>query len=368
MTKLKRIVLIPAIALVFLFGSCNSKETIKTEARTETSSMETSRIITDMAGRSVTIPLQIQKVYATHSIGTLFVYTLAPDVVAGWNFTLTDSEKAFIKVQYHDLPVLGRWKGTSSSNTEQLLLEKPDIIINMGDLTDQYIAESDEMQKLLNIPVIMVDGSITHQAASYTFLGTLLHMESRAKILADYSEKVITQIQSNSGTLTEKDKTSVYYGSGMEGLETMPKGSINTEVLTLVGGINVADPGTEKKLGRMQVSMEQLILWNPQAIILSTTSSHNDNLLGTIKTDERWKGIDAVANKRVYAIPYGPYDWFSQPPTLLRIIGMQWLGNLLYPQVFPMDIKQETKDFFKLFFSLDLDDSFIDQLLADAAT
>ena len=236
----------------------------------------------------------------------------------------------------------------------------------MGDLTAQYIAESDEIQKILNIPVIMVDGSILNQDAAYTFLGSLLHCEERAEVLANYSKKVIGQVKGKASTLSEEQKVTVYYGAGTEGLETMPKGSINTEILDLVGGINVADPGTDKKLGRMQVSMEQLLQWNPQKIILSTTSSHNESLLQSIEADQRWQGLDAVTHNQIYIIPYGPYDWFTQPPTLLRIIGMQWLGNLLYPQLYTLDIEQETKDFFKLFFSLDLKDSDIDELLLHA--
>ncbi len=314
------------------------------------------RTITDMAGRTVTIPAEINKVYATHSIGTLFVYTLAPDKLVGWNYELVDSEKQYIDEKYYELPVLGRWKGTNSSNLEEILKVEPDIIINMGDLDEGYITESNDIENMLNIPVIMVDGSIANQADSYEFLGEVLGVEDRAQKLADYSRNVFNNITNKAESIKDDEKIAVYYAAGLNGLETIPAGSINTEVLDLVGGINIADPGLDKDLKRLEVSMEQLLLWDPELIILSSNSSHNDGLYQDILNNKSWDNISAVNNKNVYEIPYGPYDWFSQPPTILRTMGLQWLGNLLYPDVYNIDLEKETKDFFNLFFDYQLND------------
>jgi len=43
------------------------------------------RTITDMAGRTVTVPQDIKKVYCTSPPGTLLLYTLAPEKMVGWN-------------------------------------------------------------------------------------------------------------------------------------------------------------------------------------------------------------------------------------------------------------------------------------------
>jgi iron complex transport system substrate-binding protein len=353
------IILFLAITLILLVFSCSKTESV-TPVDQEISSYRT---IVDMAGRSVRIPTEISSVYATHSIGTLFVYTLDPNLVAGWNFSLMDSEKQFIKEEYYDLPILGRWKGTGSANTEELLLASPDIIINMGDLTPSYISESNEAQEILDIPVIMVDGSITHQAESYKFLGELLGREDRANLLAEYSKEVVSSVEEHTSVLEEAKQISVYYGAGMNGLETIPKGSINTEVLDLVGGRNIANPAVNENLRRLEVSIEQLLQWNPPVIILSANSSHNEGLYEDLLANESWQNIDAVKQNRVYVIPYGPYDWFSQPPTLLRLMGLQWLGDLLYPDLYDLDIATETKSFFKLFFDQELSDQQLEKIL-----
>lgn len=345
------------LIMVFSFIGCSSgnEQSDKDQNLTE-------RTITDMAGRTVTIPAEINKVYATHSIGTLFVYTLAPEKLAGWSYDLSESEKQYIDEKYYDLPVLGRWKGTNSSNLEEILKVKPDIIINMGDLDEGYIIESNDIEKMLNIPVIMVDGSIANQAASYEFLGEVLGVEDRAKKLADYSSDVFNNITNKAKSIKDEEKIAVYYAAGLNGLETIPAGSINTEVLDLVGGINIADPGIDKDLRRLEISMEQLLLWDPELIILSSNSSHNEGLYQDILSNKSWGNISAVKNQSVYEIPYGPYDWFSQPPTLLRTMGLQWLANLLYPDIYNIDLEKETKDFFNLFFDYQNVDEELDNL------
>jgi iron complex transport system substrate-binding protein len=349
------------VALVLLVLSCSKTET-GSKSDIAVGIEPGANTIVDMAGRTVNLPSKIESVYATHSIGTLFVYTLAPDLVAGWNFALMNSEKQFIKKDYYNLPVLGRWKGTGSANTEELLLAAPDIIINMGDLTPTYISESNEAQEILNIPVVMVDGSITHQADSYEFLGKLLGREKRATLLSEYSRGIVSSVKEHTQTIDDTERIRVYYGAGMNGLETVPKGSINTEVLDLVGGTNVADPGVNENLRRLEISIEQLLQWNPSVIILSANSSHNEELYELIVANESWQNIDAVKHNQVYVIPYGPYDWFSQPPTLLRLMGLQWLGNRLYPNLYNLDITIQTKSFFELFFDLQLNDQQLNEM------
>jgi len=180
----------------------------------------------------------------------------------------------------------------------------------------------------------MVDGGLTGQDEAYQFLGNILGVEDRASKLADYSKLVVDGIEEKAKQIPDAEKRSVYYAAGLSGLETVPMGSINTEVLDFVGGINIADPGVEKDLRRMEVSLEQIIGWNPELIIISPDSSDNHEIYETILNDTAWSNIDAVQNKEVYEIPAIPYDWFNRPPSVMRLMGLQWLGDLLYPDVY----------------------------------
>lgn len=337
-----------------ILSGCNSNggnedKTIETDDSPKTTT------VTDMAGREVTVPTNVEKVYSVNSIGSIFVYTIKPDSLAGWNSEL-GSEKQYIKEDYQNLPVLGTYKGPNSINIEELLTTSPDIIINMGDVNPKYIEESDELQNHTGIPVIMIDGSLDNQDEAYKLLGELLGEKERGETLAEYSNEVLSGIKEKAALIPEGEKTTVYYAAGTKGLETSPLGSINTEVLDLVGGLNAAYTGIDKNLRRIDVSLEQVIDWNPEVIIISTDSSDQHSVYNMILTNNSWSHIEAVKNQQVYEIPYAPYDWFNRPPSVMRLMGMKWLGNLLYPEVYQLDITEDAKEFFQLFFDYELTD------------
>lgn len=349
------------ITLSLLLSGCNSSGGNE-DKTTKTNDSPKTTTVTDMAGREVTIPANIEKAYSVNSIGSIFLYTIKPDSLAGWNSEL-GTEKQYIKEEYQNLPVLGTYKGPNSINIEELLKTNPDIIINMGDVNPKYIEESDELQELTGIPVIMVDGSLDKQDETYKLLGELLGEKERGERLADYSNKVLDDIKEKAKKISEEEKIRVYYAAGAKGLETSPLGSINTEVLDSVGGLNAAYTGIDKNLRRIDVSLEQVIDWNPEVIIISTDSSENHSVYNTMLNEGSWSHIDAVKNNQVYEIPYAPYDWFNRPPSVMRLMGMKWLGNLLYPENYPINIKEDAKEFFHLFFDYELTDSQVNEML-----
>lgn len=55
---------------------------------------EATRTITDMAGRTVTVPATIQTAFSTSPVGTIALYALCPDKMVGWNYELRPDEKS----------------------------------------------------------------------------------------------------------------------------------------------------------------------------------------------------------------------------------------------------------------------------------
>lgn len=322
------------------------------------------REIVDMAGRTIEIPTEINKVYSTGPIGTVFLYTLSPEKIAGWNHDLREVERTYINEDYHDLPALGTWRGLKySGNIEELLKVKPDLIINMGDVDEKYIADTDAIQKQLGIPVLMVDGGINSSSDSYKFLGEILGVEDRSELLAQYCEDTIIEVVKKLSLIPENKKKRLYYAEGIKGLETQAKGSMNSEILDLAGVINVAEPGIDGNVNRIEISLEQLLNWDPEVIILSTDGDLDGELYKTITEDAIWSELNAVKNQEVYEIPSAPYDWINRPPSVNRIIGIKWLSNLLYPEVYKLDIKDEISEFFSLFYQHNLSPEDLDKIL-----
>ncbi|MDP4182796.1 MAG: ABC transporter substrate-binding protein [Bacillota bacterium] len=124
----------------------------------------------------------------------------------------------------------------------------------------------------------------------------------------------------------------------------------------MVGGINVADVPMQKGFGRSSVSLEQLLKWNPEVIIVGYDKDAQAGFFNDIYKTPEWKNIKAVKEKKVYSIPNKPFDWFDRPPSVNRIIGVKWLANLLYPQYINLDITTEVKDFYEKFYHKKLTD------------
>ena len=62
------------------------------------------RALVDMAGRTLIVPKKIHKVVAMSPTGMILVYTLSPELLAGWVYQADPGELAFIPAPY--LPCL----------------------------------------------------------------------------------------------------------------------------------------------------------------------------------------------------------------------------------------------------------------------
>lgn len=348
------------VFIVSMFVGCSSTKENK-EAKEVTKN-----VLSDMAGRKIELPKKIEKVYSATPVGTTLLYTLAPEKLAGLNFKLTEAEKKYTTENYSKLPVLGGWFGKDNSgNAEEIMKGKPDIAIYMGDLDSTTISKVDKIQSQLGIPVVMLDGDLKNTAKTYEFIGNLLGEKEKAKELGNYFTKTLDDVNKALKNVPEDKRVKVYYAEGLKGLDTDPKGSVHSEVLELAGGVNIADVEMKKGYGRVSVSIEQILKWNPAMIIIDDAAAKKDvkSSYDTITSDQSWSSIKAVKDKKVYKIPSAPFSWFDRPTSVNRIIGIKWLSNLLYPDYVKLDIKNEVKDFYKKFYHRDLTDTEIQEIM-----
>ncbi|EGD48052.1 periplasmic binding protein [Ruminiclostridium papyrosolvens DSM 2782] len=328
---------------------------------------EKSKEILDMAGRRVKVPSEIKKAYATSQIGIIALYTLNPDKLAGWGFALSESDKQFISEKYYELPVLGVWSGKNGTgNVEEIIKVHPDIIFSIGTIDSSQKDLSDKIQVQTGIPVVMLDAPLEKLDIMYEKLGDIMGEKDRAKELGDYCAKTIADINKFKLKIPHGKQLKVYYAEGAKGLETDPKGSFHTEVLDFAGGINVAEVPKQSGFGRSAVSLEQLLKWNPEVIVVGYDKDAKSGFFKDIYTTPEWKSIKAVKDKKVYAIPNKPFDWFDRPPSVNRILGVKWLANLLYPEYVNLNIDNEVKDFYDKFYHKKLTEQEVKNLLTEA--
>ena len=340
-----------------------SEETTQSEEQTETQETGETREITDMAGRKVTVPAaeDIESVFSTGPVAAIFMYMVAPDKLLGWNYELNDVEKSIILEKYHDLPNFGMG---DAINYEAVIAANPTIALNCGKINDAMVSDCDALSKSLGIPVIAVDNELNNSAEAFRFMGELLGVEDHAEELAEYSEKIFTDIASLAD-IPEDEKVSVYFGNGEDTLETAPRGSQHGQILDEVNVTNVAD----LELGdgsRVQISAEQLLAWNPDVIVVNgepKADKSGNSAAEDILSNPDYASLKAVQDNKVYGTPNAPFSWVDRPAGPNRLIGMRWLSAVVYPEYIKCDVNEEIREFFNLFYHVDLSDEQLENVL-----
>ena len=340
-----------------------SEETTQSEEQTETQETGETREITDMAGREVTVPAaeDIESVFSTGPVAAIFMYMVAPDKLLGWNYELNDVEKSIILEKYHDLPNFGMG---DAINYEAVIAANPTIALNCGKINDAMVSDCDALSKSLGIPVIAVDNELNNSAEAFRFMGELLGVEDHAEELAEYSEKIFTDIASLAD-IPEDEKVSVYFGNGEDSLETAPRGSQHAQILDAVNVTNVAD----LELGdgsRVQISAEQLLAWNPDVIVVNgepKADKSGNSAAEDILSNPDYASLKAVQDNKVYGTPNAPFSWVDRPAGPNRLIGMRWLSAVVYPEYIKCDVNEEIREFFNLFYHVDLSDEQLENVL-----
>lgn len=316
--------------------------------------------IIDAAGRKVEIPAHIDRVLAAGPPASVLLYALAPEKMVGWVQEPSERQKQFLAAPYRDLPAHGRLTGRgNTANIEMVLSMKPDIILDVGTVDPTYASLADRVQQQTGIPYVLIDGSFANTAKTLRTVGEILGVKEKAEEQATFAEAALARLKSAMDTVQASDRPRVYYGRGPEGLETGLAGSINMEVLAAVGATNVAE--SVGSGGLANVSVEQVLSWNPDVIL-----TLDPKFQAAVMTDPVWAGIKAVQQKRVYRAPNLPFGWFDTPPGINRLISAAWLATVLYPGRTDIDLKKEVRDFYALFYHVDLTDAQLATLLTDA--
>lgn len=322
------------------------------EHSSDSPSKRSYRTIMDMAGRRVKIPEVISKVLATSPPPTTFVYMLAPEKLGGWFASFSGETRKYIPAQYLDIPVLS-W-GRKSSNYEAYIAMRPDLVfVGYEKGTDPSMADLTQ-NKFGGIPVVCVENTknATGYAETIRFMGDVLGVPERAQELTAYYQNVLDEVQAKIKDIPQEKKIRVYYAEGNTGLATDPGGSPHSQLIEVCGGINVADCRLSSGSGMTAVTMESVLMWNPQVIITT-----NREFIHHVDADISWKKLAAVQNRRIYLVPGVPFNWFDRPPGVNRIIGIPWTACVLYPDLFTKDwLKTAVKKFFTLYYHYPLSD------------
>jgi len=317
-----------------------------------------SREIVDMAGRKVSVPDRITKVYAAQPYTYVLMSAVAPERLIGLPGPLSDSEKRFVKPELASLPVLGNGMGPGKQvNIESVLALHPDIVLMKGD--PKTNTQAAEKFTKLGIPVVFVDlARIENYPDGIEFTAKLLDKRERGHKLGSYSRRVLAKVKRFTATIPSNKRVKVYYAESADGLTTECDQSFHADAIKMAGGAIVHHCQLSRHIGMEKVSLEQILAYNPDVIVAS-----DRNFADNVKNDPRWRHVRAVANRRIYTVPRTPFNWIDRPPSVTRIMGIQWLANRFYPDRYRINLRATTREFQRLFFGVELLDAELDVLL-----
>jgi iron complex transport system substrate-binding protein len=310
--------------------------------------------VIDATGRSINIPPTVSRVFPAGPPAAIILYTLAPDLLIGWPRANRSEECAFMLPDVCTRPEVGRLTGRgNTANLESVLALKPDLILDVGSTAPTFASLAARVQEQTGIPYALLDGRFEATASTYRLLGALTHRDPEP--LAVYTEGTLVTMQERVNRIPEDQRPRVYYARGPHGLETGLGGSINVETIEFLGARNVA---AERKGGLATVSIEQVLVWNPQVIV-----TIDADFAANVRSDPQWAQVEAVRTGRVHLSPKLPFGWVDFPPSVNRLIGLWWLAKIFYPEHFDEDLRTLTRDFYSRFYHVTPSDSDIDRVL-----
>lgn len=282
------------------------------------------RQLRDAAGRRAELPLRVTRVVAAGPPAALPIWSVAPDLLAGWARAPRGPELAFLPPEAAALPETGRLTGRAgdTASVEAVLAGRAEMILDYGSVTPAYAEMADRLQARTGLPTLLLDGTLSKIPETFALLGQILGREAAAASRAEVAARLLAEARDAADALAARGRPRVFYARGPQGLETGLAGSINTEIIEFCGAENVAAAraGTG---GLSPVSAEQVVLWDPDWIITPEAA-----LAEAMPRHPLWGTLRAVRAGRVAVAPVLPYGWVDTPPSVNRLLGLAWLPVL----------------------------------------
>lgn len=319
------------------------------------------REVVDMAGRTVSVPEVVERPFGAAPPLTALLYALDPSLVRALNMAFTPGSEHMLWPGTLALPVLGSAMGHGKQvNPEALLALKPDLALGwLNGKSDLPPAGIEAPFRKVGVPLVYVRlDTLADWPPAFEYVGRLVGREARGKALADYIRRAMARVDKAVAGIPAGQRTTVYYAETPDGLASDCDTSFHAETIALAGGANVYRCNQRTMYGQERVDMERVLLWNPQVIV-----AQDPLFVDHVSHDPRWRRLAAFKSGRVLEVPQKPMNWLDRPPSFMRALGIQWLANAFYPDRFKVDLRAETRDFYRLFFGVELSEADLDKLL-----
>lgn len=292
--------------------------------------------ITDLAGRTVEVPIPANRVVA---IGPgalrLVCYVNGADKVVGIENLEKQNSAARPYILAHpelqDQPVIGQGGPNSTPDAEKLISVQPDVIF-VAYLVDR--SQADELQARTKIPVVVLSyGQLAtfdeDVYKSLQLIGQITGNETRAGEVVKFLQDCQQDLKGRTKDIPADKKPRVYVGAlGMKGAHGIESTQAGYPPFTAVNARNVVDE--TGKTGSVMIDKEKLLTWDPDIIFI------DEGGLNLVREDYQknpqfYQSLSAFRKGQIYGqIPYNNYT--TNIDTALA--DAYYAGKVIFPECF----------------------------------
>lgn len=245
-------------------------------------------------------------------------------------FALGLEDKIVGVTQYANYPEAAKAKprvaGYSTPDMEKVVSLEPDLILA------QSIHEKTVLPVLENLGLTVIVTSAKSLDAvlqDITLMGQIMGKSRAAARLVDDLSDRIEAVAAKTEGLTPEQRPRVLYVIWHDPIWTMGSETFSNDLIQKAGGANIfADDFKKSRV----VSLEAVVVRNPQVIIVSGMGTTGDLIYNSIKAHPRLSAVEAIVKGRVYQIDG---DIIERPGP--RIVdGLEQVARFIQPEIFGM--------------------------------
>lgn len=334
----------------------------KTPAQPETA--PAAKTIVDGAGNTVEVPLNVER----------FAISAGPYSIVCWSVEGGNGDR-IVAVQpgpyMSGLPWLAQRDpgfvsavmntaidGSCAINIEEMINLDPDIVF-------LWDSQTDEAEKLaaVGIAPVMIS-SVDDVPSQIKIIGQALGKEEQAQKLIDNYDNTLSYLEQKVQALDNTERPRFLYLQNSD-LSVASAQTQIAEYARLAGAVNVADE--VKGSGGFgyweTVTMEQIMEWDPEVIILSNFDSFVPEDFYNNRFDgQDWSNISAVKNHRVYK-EGADVIWYSLNYAEIPMF-IEWMAKLIQPELFSdLDLVDVWKTYYSEMFQIEITDEDVANIL-----
>lgn len=259
---------------------------------------------------------------------------------------------------YVDTEKIPRCGTLAEPDVEAIAATKPDLVLLAAQANPDAIAKLEKLGIATLVITLRGEGKqeeaqnprLSDADKAYTdglewvvkTLGKLTDSEKRADELWDFCIQSRKMVEDTIKDIDDKDLKRVFVAN--ENDQTYGNDKYVGCQLLRAGAKNVA---SEEITGYKPYSVEQLYKWNPEIIIVQ---DRYPEVLEMIKTDAKYKDLDAVKNDQIIEAPYWTKP-FGNPDTDSIALGELYLAHKFYPEKISKEtVEKRAQEFYEKFY------------------